>query len=228
MMRRLFALVLAGAFAIVLAACGSKPHAATGSDLGQVEAHLKAAKANIDAAPAISFTLTTTGITATGYGTHTGPGFSGTATIPLGSVKIVAIGDKVWADGAPIFQTWTPLSASELKTFGFPNPSSLMSTTDGLSSLLTAVTGLNTGQQTRKGSDILTAYSGTISGSDMHRVLSSADANATYQVTFKLTSGDQLVEAVLTGPLAGNSGSSTYDVTLATCSSCAPITPPAP
>lgn len=226
-MRRLLALALTGALAIVLAACGSKPHAATGSDLSQVQDHLRAAKANIDSAPAINFSLTTTGITATGYGTHTGPGFSGKATVPLGSVKIIAIGDKVWADGAPIFQTWTSLSASELKTFGFPNPASLMSTTDGLSSLLTSVSGLNTGQQTRKGSEILTAYSGTISGPNMHRVLSSADANATYQVTFKLTSSNQLVEAVLTGPLTGNSGSATYDVTLSTCSSCAPITPPA-
>lgn len=224
-MRRLSALVLALALAIVLTACGGKPHQAAGSDLNNVQNHLKAAKANLDRAAAISFTLTTTGISASGYGTHQ-PAFTGNATTTLGSVKIIAVGDKVWADGPPLFQNWTELSSAELQSFGFPNPASLLSTNNGLSSLLTYATGLNTGQQTRKGSEILTAYSGTVSGPDMHSVLSSADPQATYSVTFKLTSSDQLVEAVLTGPLAGKSGSATYDVTVADCATCAPITAP--
>lgn len=223
-MRRLFALALAGVLALALTACGSKPHRATGSDLNRVQERLNSAKANLDSTSAISFTLKTADLTASGYGTHPA-GFSGTATNTLGSVKVVALGNKVWAYGAPLFQNWTVIDPTQ---FGFPNPAALMSTTTGLSTLLTTVTGLNTGEQTRNGHDIVTAFSGTVTGPAMQKVVSTADPKSTYQVTFKLTDSNQLVEAILTGPLVKNSPSATYDVTLSTCTNCAPISAPAP
>ncbi|HWU31924.1 MAG TPA: hypothetical protein VN108_03560, partial [Marmoricola sp.] len=75
---------------------------------------------------------------------------------------------------------------------------------------------------------IVTAFSGTVAGAAMQKVVSTADPKATYQVTFKLTDSNELIEAILTGPLEKNSPSATYDVTLSTCTNCAPIAAPAP
>lgn len=223
-MRRIFALVLTAVLAVALTACGSKPHAATQQEQTKILARLAAAKTQLDNTPAVNFALKTTGLTASGYGTHP-EGFSGTATNSLGSVKVIALGNQVWADGAPLFGTWTPIDPTQ---FGFPNPAPLMSTSTGLSTLLTAVTGLDTGQQTRNGRTIVTAYTGKVSGAEMKKVVSTADSTSTYTVTFKLTDSNQLVEAIITGALVQNSPSATYDVTLSTCTDCAPISAPTP
>lgn len=223
-MRRLLALVLTGAFAMLLTACGSTP-------AQPVAERLQAAKAFIDNSEAVNFTLSTTSaptaatavLSATGVGTHQ-PGFQGTIKVLFSglptTVPVVALDGKVWA------QILGPWQVIDPKQYGAPDPAALMSKTTGISSLLTAANGLDAGKQTREGSTIVTTYTGSVAGALVGALIPIANQSAPFSVTFSLTNDNHLEKASITGPFFANAGNTTYSVTMTTCADCKPVVAP--
>jgi len=224
-MRRLFVILLVGMLGFTLTACGDKAsHEAQGDELNQVVNHLQAAKTKLDASSAVNITLSapTADISATGYGTHQ-PGFQGDVTSSLGTVSVIALGDKVWAKGSVLYPTWTIINPAD---FQLPNPASLMRPDGGLSSLLTAVTSLKTGIQSRDGHNIVTSYSGKIPGSVMQKFVPSADATAEFGAAFRLTDHDDLVSATLSGPFFKATEQVTFTMAISVCTDCSQVAAP--
>lgn len=227
MMRRLLALLTIGALGFALAGCGSST-----SPSQPVADRLQAAKAFIDNTKALNFSLSTTAVpksatavlSATGVGTHQ-PGFQGTIKVAFSglptNVPVVAVDGKVWAQ---IFGPWQVIDP---KQYGAPDPAALMSTTTGISSLLTAATGLDKGKQTREGSSIVTTYTGSVTGAVVGTLIPIATASATFTVTFSLTADNHLEKATITGPFFEGAGNTTYSVTLTSCADCKPVVAPA-
>lgn len=223
-MRRLLALMVTGALAIVLTACGSSNHQPPAE-------RLKAAKAFLDNSQAITFNLSTPSVpsgatavlAATGYGTHQ-PGFKGSIKVVFAglptNVPVVAVDGKVWAQ---VLGPWQVIDPAQ---YGAPNPASLMSKTNGLSSLLTSATGIDGGSQTREGNKIVTTYRGSVPGSVVARFIPVANAKVAFPVSFSLTDDNHLTAATITGPFFAHAANVTYTVTMATCADCKPVTPP--
>ena len=98
--------------------------------------------------------------------------------------------------------------------YGAPDPADLMSTQDGLSSLLTAAEGVEKGKQVRDGDEVLSQIVGTVPGSAVRAVIPSASAKADFDATFTLDDANQLTRVVLTGPFYPDAGDVTYTVDL--------------
>lgn len=223
-MRRLLALFLTGALAIVLTACGSSNHQPAAE-------RLKDAKAFLDNSQAINFTLSTPSapsgatavLTATGYGTHQ-PGFQGTIKVVFSglptNVPVVAVDGKVWAQ---VLGPWQVIDPAQ---YGAPDPAALMSKTAGISSLLTSATGLDKGTQTRQGSTIVTTFHGSVAGSVVGKFIPIANTKAAFPVTFSLSDDNHLTAATITGPFFAHAADVTYTVTMSTCAHCKPVVPP--
>lgn len=223
-MRRIFAVLVVGALAWALAACGSSNHQ-------PVAQRLKAAKAFLDDSPAINFTLSTTSVpngvtavlSATGVGTHQ-PGFRGNIKVVIAglptNVPVIAVDGKVWA------QVLGPYQVIDPAQYGAPNPAALMSKTAGISSLLTSATGLDNGSQTRNGSTIVTTYHGTVAGTVVGRFIPIATPATPFAVTFSLTDDNHLTAATITGPFFAHAANVTYSLAMSGCTDCKPVTPP--
>lgn len=224
-MRRLLVLVLTGALAIALTACGGTSNHQPAAE------RLKAARAFLDDSQAINFTLSTpsvpNGVTAvlsaTGVGTHQ-PGFQGTIKVMFSglptNVPVVAVNGKVWAQ---VLGPWQVINPAQ---YGAPDPAALMSRTTGVSSLLTSASGLDSGSQTRSGGTIVTTYKGTVPGSVVSKFIPVANAKVNFTVTFALTDDNHLIAASITGPFFAPTSEVTYNLTMSTCTDCKPVTPP--
>lgn len=177
--------------------------------------------ATVDAAASVHLVLTAkdlpasvSGVTgADGVGTPA-PAFKGTLQLVLAgttaSSKVVAVGGKVYATlpfaSAP--------SVVDPATFGAPDPARLFTRGTGLSSLLPATKDLVAGSQTRRGSEVLATYSGTLPGAVVADLLVVGDRSGTFAVTYGvLAEGNQLRTVQLKGPFYAGS-TSTYDLTL--------------
>lgn len=186
-----------------------------------MSARLAAAQETIDAAERIDVTLTTeklpSGVTgllsAEGFGNRT-PAFSGQVTVVTGGASldadVVAVDGQVYAKTsfAPVFLSIDP------KTLGAPDPADLIGTSgEGLSSVLTATKPTGS-DRTREGSDVLTTISGTIPGSTVANLLTTASDTGTFKVTYTLEDDDVLRSAKITGPFYRGKANVTYVLTL--------------
>lgn len=224
-MRRILSLAAISLITFALVACGSSQSHQPGGE------RLKAAKAALDATNAFKFTLSTGDlpdgvpgvISATGFGTRQ-PGFQGTIKVRIGGfpaeVPVVALSNTVWAQ---ILGQWQAIKPSQ---YGAPNPSDLMSTSNGISSLLTAVTGIDNGKQTRDGNTIVTTYAGTVSGAAVSKIVPISSTTSTFQMTFSLTDDNHLTKATITGPFFDKKPNVTYVLTTSPCDDCGTITAP--
>jgi hypothetical protein len=205
---------LAAAALLGLAGCGGTSGAA--SDPTTL---LQQAKATVDGAGALHFTLTTSGdhgstaITG-GEGDLGHPDkLRGTFTVSVAgipaSVKVAAGGGTFLAQ-LPFSSSYTPTDPS---SFGIANPAKLISPTGGLSSILIDIQHPRSTGRTRVDGEVLDTVTGTVPGTDLS-ALPDDDASQPVQATAEIDPSDhQLRRIALTGPI-GTTGRATYTVTL--------------
>ncbi len=225
---RLAAGVAVGALALTgLSACSDDEGGVTENksadvdDDGEVSAQevLALAKTTLDETSGVSLTLSTDDlpdgvdgiVNAEGVATHA-PAFEGIATVslsgsPFNIDPLVAVDGKVYASipGVPITQEIDP------EEYGAPDPADLMDTEDGFSSVLTSTEDVEEGETVRGGSDnseILTEYTGTVSGDVVENVIPSAEGD--FAVTYTIADNGELREARLTGVFYPGSDEMTY------------------
>lgn len=221
--------VIAAVLALTLTGCtgGDDDDTGGGGDPAALQARLEAAKATIDDAASLEFSigtdrlpngvaglLTAKGVGQIGNG-DTPPAFEGEVVVVTGGTSIdaevVAIDTTVWAKTgfSPVFLTIDP------KTLKAPNPASLIgSGGDGISSILTSTEGLTEGDRTRDGKDVLTTIEGEIPGAVVAKYLPSADQDRSFRVSYRLTDDDVLRDATITGQFYPDAVDVTYTVRL--------------
>ncbi|WP_370619380.1 LppX_LprAFG lipoprotein [Mumia qirimensis] len=167
---------------------------------------LSAARTVLDDAASIELDLATkalpSGITglldAKGTGTHA-PAFDGAVTVSLKGVPVKA--DVISVDGTVYAKTgfapdFLPLDPASI---GAPDPAALMTADGGISALLEETDDLKDDGESRDGRDVLTTITGTISGEDVRALIPTAQADATFDATYRLTDDDVLRDVTLDG-----------------------------
>lgn len=195
---------------------------------------LAAAKKNFDDTSGVHLTLTSSDlpdgvsalISADGDGTHA-PAFKGEIKVAYAgfepTVPVVAVDGKTYAQ-LPLTTGWQTIDPGD---YGAPDPAALLSTDGGFSSLLTATTDPERGDQVRGGEDnkqILTEYTGTIDETAAQAIIPSA--TGTFEVTYTIDDDDQLQEMVVTGDFYDKGSSSTYTIAFSDYGSTPDITAP--
>jgi lipoprotein LprG len=180
------------------------------------------AKNKLDATSGVHFKLDSTGVDAStnallsadGVLTHA-PAFDGKIVVQLAGLKpevpVVAVDNKVYAQ-LPLTTGWQQIDP---RAYGAPDPAALMSPDKGLSSMLTATTGLKKGDTVRGGvgnREVLTSYQGTLPASAAKVILPSVTGDV--DATYRLTGDHELRQAVLTGDFYGTGTDETYTVTV--------------
>jgi lipoprotein LprG len=215
---RLPSALAAGVLLLTATACSGGDD---GSDDRPAEDVLAAAKTTLDETSGIQLTLETdnlpdgvTGVEeAEGVATHA-PAFEGTITVNLlgqaVEVPVVAVDGTVHAE-LPFTSGFQDVDPGD---YGAPDPAQLMSPDAGLSTLLAETTELEEGDSVRGGDDnseVLTEYSGTVSGDVMQNVIPTATGD--FDVVYTITDDDELRTARLTGVFYTDSEPMTYTVT---------------
>jgi lipoprotein LprG len=185
------------------------------------EAALAAAKKSLDSTSGVTIDLHTDalpsgvdGVTdATGVGTHA-PAFDGKLTVLVNSlsvqVPVVSVGGTVYAK-LPFTTVYRDIDPGQ---YGAPDPADLMDPHGGISSWLTAATGVKEGDRTRDGDTVLTTYEGTLPGRVVAAVIPSADKSAAFPVSFRIDDKDRLAGAEISGPFYGSHGTADYTLRL--------------
>ena len=193
------------------------------ADTSELQKRLSAARTVIDEAETIEVSLAAKslpdGITgllsATGQGNHS-PAFKGKVKVVTGGSTLSA--DVVSAEG--ILKAKTSFSPLFLKidpeSLKAPDPAALLDAENGVSQILEQTEGLEQGEQSRDGSDVLTTINGTLPGSVVSTIIPSADETKSFNVTYRLTEDDELRDATITGPFYPGGANVTYTVKLAT------------
>jgi len=125
-------------------------------------------------------------------------------------VPVIAVEGQVFAK-LPFTTKYTEIDPAD---YGAPDPADLMDSTQGLSSWLTAVTGVKKGDQTRDGDKVLTTYTGTLPGSAVAPVIPSATPKADFDATFSIDDEGYLAAAEVVGPFYGDAGDVDYTIKL--------------
>ena len=182
---------------------------------------LAAAKTELDETSGVSLTLSTENlpegvdglVNATGFANHA-PGFDGTVEVRVNSivleVPVVAVEGQVFAQ-LPFTKKFVEINAED---YGAPDPADFMDTTNGVSAWLTAAEGVEEGEQTRDGDQVLTTYTGTIPGTAVAEVIPSATPEADFDATFSIDDEGRLTTADVAGPFYGDAGDVDYTMTL--------------
>jgi lipoprotein LprG len=216
--RRVTAALAAGLLLLPLTACSDD---SGGKADVPPEDVLAAAKTTLDETSGVNLTLHTddlpAGITgvedAEGVGTHD-PAFDGKITVVLSGqpfqVPVIAVDDKVYVQ-LPLTSGWQDIDPAD---YGAPDPAQLMSPDHGFSTLLSDTTGLEKGESVRGGennSEVLTEYSGTVSGQVVKNIIPTASGD--FDATYTITDDDELRKAELTGVFYEDSDPMSYTVT---------------
>ncbi len=182
---------------------------------------LASAKEQLDETSGVELSLSTDSLPAgvdgvleaTGTGTRA-PAFEGELTVRIQSVTVdvpvVAVDGVVYAE-LPFTSKFSEIDPSD---YDAPDPAQLMDPEAGISSWLTAATGVETGEQTRDGEDVLTGYTGTLPGAAVADVIPSADVDADFPATFFLDDAQQLRRVEVTGPFYAGGADVAYTVSL--------------
>jgi lipoprotein LprG len=219
-MRRTALAVVAAA--LVLSACTGEDASSEKKGGETPEQALAAAKRTLDETSGVHLGLESDGVddatTAllSGKGTLTdAPAFDGTIVVQIAGLKpevpVIAVGGKVYAQ-LPLTTGWQEIDPTD---YGAPDPAALMSPDGGLSSMLTATTGVERGDTVRGGAgnkEVLTSYAGTLPASSARVIVPSVAGDV--RATYTLTSHDELRQAVLSGDFYGTGTTQTYTVTL--------------
>jgi lipoprotein LprG len=210
------------AAAVLLAGCGGGSDDEK-ADTTELQKRLSAARTMIDEAETVEVSLAAkslpdgvTGLlSATGQGNHS-PAFKGKVKVVTGGSTLSA--DVVSAEG--ILKAKTSFSPLFLKidpaSLGAPDPAALLDGENGVTQILDQTKGLEQGEKSRDGSDVLTTINGTLPGSVVSAIIPSADEKKSFNVAYRLTEDDELRDATITGPFYPGGGNVTYTVKLAT------------
>ena len=210
------------AAAVLLAGCGGGSDDEK-ADTTELQKRLSAARTVIDEAETVDVSLAAkslpdgvTGLlSATGQGNHS-PAFKGKVKVVTGGSTLSA--DVVSAEG--ILKAKTSFSPLFLKidpaSLGAPDPAALLDAENGVTQILDQTKGLEQGEKSRDGSDVLTTINGTLPGSVVSAIIPSADEKKSFNVAYRLTEDDVLRDATITGPFYPGGDNVTYTVKLAT------------
>lgn len=217
-LRRLTAAALVCLLALgLLAGCGGGKKATDGKSPAAV---LELAKKNIDRTSGITFDLSTADtpkggngvLSAAGTVTREPAAFQGEAKVLFSgltaTVPVIAVGDKVYAK----LPMTTGYDVIDPHDYAFPDPAGFLDTTNGLSSLLTKVTGAKKGDRTRDGKSILTSYTGTLKGSDIKAIIPSASADEDYPTVIGIDQDGKVRTVQVTGQFFADGGDVTYTI----------------
>jgi lipoprotein LprG len=200
-----------------LAACSGDDKVSEGRTPEQV---MELAKKTLDETSGVSITLDSDGLpdgvtglsSGEGVGTHA-PAFEGSIGVIIAGaavdVPVVAVDDTVYAK-LPLTFGWQDIDPSD---YGAPDPSQLMSTDSGFSSLLTETTDLAEGDSVRGGADnkeVLTEYTGTVPGDVVSNVIPSAEGD--FDATYSIAADGELRTAELTGVFYPDTDAMTYTI----------------
>jgi lipoprotein LprG len=207
----------------VLAGCtkGGGGPAPTPSPTKDAATVLKEAGQKLDAAPALHFTVTSSGTPASATALTGGEGdvarpdkFSGTLSAKVGgqnlNVKVVSVGGTVWAQllGA----AWIKVDPAR---FGVHDPGTLLAPHGGLADLLNDATNPRVAGEKRRGAEVLREVDAEVPGATVARVLATTDPSKPVPAVFGVDEATgQLREATLTGPFFSTTQQSTYTVVL--------------
>ena len=202
---------LLAAVLLVTAGCGGGSDEHPGRPAA---ARLAAAKKAFDASPALHITLSADRLprsvagllSAEGEGTHQ-PGFDGEIKVVQSglslTVPVVAVHGKTWAK----LGFWQQVDPRQ---YNAPDPAGLMSTSHGLSSVLTRATKIGRPTTKRQGSDTVTEIDAKVPGTLMAGIVPSADPNSLFDAAFTLDTSGHLVQMALSGTFYPGAGDVTY------------------
>jgi lipoprotein LprG len=219
-------LVIATAI-VLIAGCGTTP-----VDAAQL---LRDAKQSIDSASAVHFTLTSQNVTGAGPLITGGEGDARRPDGFSGKLNVVVAGFAVTVNVVStggVFYAQTPLSSSYDRTdpskYGFGDPARLLDPAHGLSSLLTACSGIANRDGDRIAGEQLDEVGCTMPGALVASLLTSADPSQTVQATIGLdATTHQLRRVALVGPFFDRTHPSTFTVVLDKYGENVTVTPPA-
>lgn len=144
------------------------------------------------------------------------PAFEGTLKVRISigepEVPVVAVDDVVWAQ-IPLTSGWSDIDPG---TYGAPDPSRLLGADAGLVALLEATEDPAKEETVRGGKDnseVLTTYTGTVTGEVMKEVIPSS-ADDSFEVVHHVTADGQLRQTDLTGVFYEGSDEMTYTLTV--------------
>ncbi|MBA2549909.1 MAG: LppX_LprAFG lipoprotein [Nocardioidaceae bacterium] len=206
-------------FLLLTAGCTDDREDGDDGDEASVEDRLAAARATLDDAESIDFSLVTdelpSGVRGLLSAVGTGipaPAFEGDVTVSVGTsidAEVIALDDVVYADSAFLPGGFTEVDPALL---GAPNPADMFDTETGVSNLLTSTVDPEAGEESRDGEDILTTISGMLPGDLVAALIPTADETGEFAVTYRLTDDDELRDAQISGPFYGDAGDVTYDL----------------
>ncbi|MHB1931163.1 MAG: LppX_LprAFG lipoprotein [Acidimicrobiales bacterium] len=192
------------------------------------------ARTTLDKAPAVHFTLTSSGVSGSGIDLVGGSGdivrpsslrgaFAVSTSGVQVSVKVISIGSRFWAV-LPFQSRYTAVKPSQL---GLTNPATLLSPETGVSGLLTDMAPhARYEPSVRLQGELLDVVAGTVPGTTVP-VLPDANPSKPVALTVAVDpSTHQVRRVVLRGPFTSASATATYTVTLTGYGEHVTVTPP--
>jgi lipoprotein LprG len=204
------------ALLLPLSACGGSDSSTDGKSVHDV---LALAKKKFDDAKSVHLTLSTDStpskgdavLGAEGSLTHQ-PAFEGQVTVVLGGfnadVPVIAVDGKVFAK-LPLTPKYGEIDPAE---YGSPDPADFADPDKGISGLLLELDGAKKDGQKRDGDQVLTTYSGTLTGDLVAPIIPSADDSRTYRTAVGIDEKGRIVTLRVTGDFFAHDGDVTYDL----------------
>lgn len=199
------AALVVGVGALMATTVGCSGGSGTGAD--NPPAQLAQGKQALDATSAVHFQLSSRNVPSGGTRLTGGDGdlvrpdrFQGSLSVTSGGfaadIKVLAAGGKFYAQ-LPFSSGYSQADPAQ---FGFGNPSALLDPQRGLTSLLTAATGVRRQNRDRLGGEVLEEVSASLPGDRVAALLTSADPTKPVTGLVGLAGGKQIRRVVLTGP----------------------------
>jgi lipoprotein LprG len=216
MIRRTAALSVVLALLLPLPACGGSTATTKGRSTHDV---LALAKDKFDKARSVHLVLSTQDkptkgdavLGADGTLTHQ-PAFEGKVTVVLGGfnadVPVIAIDGTVHAK-LPLTPRYVPIDPAE---YGAPNPADFADPSKGISGLLLKLQDARKTGDKRQGDQVLTTYTGTLTGDYVQPIIPSADKSRSYATTVGIDKEGRIATLRITGDFFAHDGDVTYDV----------------
>ena len=203
---------------VALAGCGTSA-SPTQAD---PTALLAQAKATMEKASTVAFTLTSKAVPASSDGVTAADGvgifdastpkFKGTFTGRLagitGTIGLITIGPDAYVKFFD--EAYKPF---DLKAVDAPNPSDFFNTSTGMTGLLAKTTNPTLGAQVREGKDIVQEVTGTVPGAEIQRLFKLGDGTKPFTVTFAIADSGELRRTTAVGEFFAGS-TSTYVIVL--------------
>jgi lipoprotein LprG len=204
------------ALLLPVTACGGSASSTDGKSVHDV---LALAKKKFDEAKSVHLKLSTDStpskgdavLGAEGTLTHQ-PAFEGKVTVVLGGfnadVPVVAVDGKVFAK-LPLTPKYGEINPAE---YGSPDPADFADPKKGISGLLLKLDGAKKGGQKRVGDQVLTTYTGTLTGDLVDPIIPSADEARSYRTAVGIDGDGRIVTLRVTGDFFAHDGDVTYDL----------------